>query len=96
MNWTLKRSCYLGLVLAWVMWVRFGDVRGSKPQLTEWDPQEGFETGADCQSSLQKWLDQFKKEKDSKIIGGSVIHKGGLYVERRCLPDSVDPRGKEK
>jgi hypothetical protein len=64
---------------------------------SDWTPEGGFENRPQCIEALNKELDLWRKDKNNRVGGNSVQFKDKNYlVTYRCLPDTVDPRPREK
>ena len=93
----MKKSCCLGLLIAWVMWVHYIGERSEW-----WVPQAGYDTRAQCLVSLKEEGNLWR---DSKSVAAEVTlrldqllvtPKDGALRTYLCLPDTVDPCPKDK
>ena len=85
---TMKRSCFVGLVVVWVLWIRTVG-----PTADDWTQQSGFFNEAQCASSMKEKLDVWRRFKDAKFSGDSVTFtENKTTVSYMCLPDNEDPR----
>ncbi len=88
---------------AWVLWRETSFMRGQKIE-TGITPATGFALRSECIEGLRSERDReaATHEQDAVVTRHDdvfgVLHPGGwkLVVKYRCLPDTVDPRGKEE
>ena len=84
---------------AWVVW--YTETRTSKgdPQTSEWSALEAFENRGECMQQAEAMLrDEEKHPNVSRMMPDTVVFEFGKVLwamTYRCLPDTVDPRGKE-
>ena len=84
----MKRSCFVGFLLMWVLWTR---TQG--PTTDDWNGSSGFKDEEQCVSNMKEKLDVWRKFKDAKLTGNTITFtetKTTVYF--MCLPDSEDPR----
>ena len=85
---TMKRSCFAGLLIAWVLWIR---TQG--PAMDDWTQQVGFISEAQCASSMKEKLDVWRPFKDAKFTANGVTFTDTkMTMSYLCLPDTEDPR----
>ena len=78
---------------AWVEWVQV-----TLKTTYEWDPQRSFETLGECKKEVEQRLRNLASKPGAQRFGDMVAEtEGGIARASiiRCLPDTVDPRGKE-
>ena len=84
----MKRSCFVGLLLVWVLWTR---TQG--PTTDDWNGASGFKDEAQCAANMKEKLDVWRTFKDAKFTGNTVTFMENktsmIYI---CLPDTEDPR----
>jgi hypothetical protein len=84
----MKKTCCLGLLLAWTLWTRT-----QSPTADNWVATTGLASQERCEASMKDKLDMWKQFKDSKFGKNSVTFTGNettmIYI---CLPDTEDPR----
>ena len=88
----MKQSCYLVLLLAWVLWIR---TQG--PAVDSWSGAPGFLNQEKCLASMKEKLDLWRQFGDAKFAGNAVTFtENKTTMTYYCLPDSEDPRRKPK
>ena len=86
----MNKSCYLALLLAWVLWTR---TQG--PAADNWSGAAGFPNQEKCMANMKEKLDIYRQFKDAKFAGNAVTFtENKTTMTFYCLPDSEDPRRK--
>ena len=78
---------------AWIEWVR----SGMGETLEEWEPHRSFESLAECNNHTEKRFRYLASQPKAYRTGDMVTWVYGDILMGeviRCLPDTVDPRGK--
>jgi hypothetical protein len=88
----MKRSCYLAVLLVWVLWTR---TQG--PAADSWVPAPGFMNQEKCLASMKEKLDLWRQFKDAKFTPNAVTFTDTkTTMTYYCLRDTEDPRRKPK
>jgi hypothetical protein len=86
----MKKSCYLAVLLAWVLWTR---TQG--PTADSWTGASGFQNQEKCLANMKEKLDIWRQFRDAKFAGNAVTFtENKTTVTYYCLPESEDPRRK--
>jgi hypothetical protein len=86
----MKKSCYLALLLTWVLWTR---TQG--PTADSWTGVSGFQNQEKCLANMKEKLDIWRQFKDAKFAGNAVTFtENKTTMTYYCFPDSEDPRRK--
>jgi hypothetical protein len=84
----MKRSCFTGLLIAWVLWIRTQGLT-----MDDWTQQVGFISEAQCAISMKEKLDVWRPFKDAKFTANTVTFtENKTTMSYICLPDTEDPR----
>jgi hypothetical protein len=88
----MKKSCYLAIFLAWVLWTR---TQG--PTADSWVGAPGFLNQEKCLASMKEKLDLWRQFKDAKFTPNAVTFTDTkTTLTYYCLRDTEDPRRKPK
>jgi hypothetical protein len=91
----------------WILWEKNFTMKGSTPT-TQWEPQDGFDTLAECRMSAQQLFQfalAYMKDAGGKILGGVrpdgrsamfAVTEAGVQqtvdIRYVCFPGTFDPR----
>src|SRR5713101_3535615 len=77
---------------AWVLWER-EELRGWRATFAtaEWMPVRGFQSSKQCEEEANKEAKAVTTKDGWQITG--PLSTGTASAPRRCLPDTIDPRG---
>jgi hypothetical protein len=88
----MKKSCYLAVLLAWVLWTR---TQG--PTVDSWVGAAGFLNQEKCLASMREKLDLWRQFKETKFASNAVTFTDTkTTMTYYCLRDTEDPRRKPK
>ena len=88
----MKMSCSFALALAWVLWIR---TQG--PALDDWTGTSGFATETQCQANIKEKMETWRQFKDARFGNNFVAFTStNTSMTCSCLPDTEDPRPKNK
>lgn len=88
----MKKSCYLSLLIVWVMWIR---TQG--PGTDSWTGVSGYLTRERCLASVKEKMDVWRQYKDAIFSERSVFFTGNQTTFTYfCLSETEDPRPKSK
>jgi hypothetical protein len=88
----MRKSCCLGLLIAWVMWIRT-----QAPGTDTWAGVAGHANRERCLASVKQQMDVWRQYKDAVFSDNAVTFTGNnTTFTYLCLPDTDDPRPKRK
>ena len=81
---------------AWVMWTTstIPLARGDAYEIG-WEPFLAYTKLDECQQEAASRLNKFLEREGAELLGDTALTKGGELYTFRCLPDTIDPRGKK-
>jgi hypothetical protein len=84
----MGKSCCLGLLLVWVMWIRT-----QAPGTDSWSGVSGYANRERCLLSVKEKMDVWRQFKDAVFTNNAVTFTGSnTRFTYLCLPDTDDPR----
>ena len=88
----MKKSCYLAVLLVWVLWTRT-----QRPTADSWVGAQGFLNQEKCLASMKEKLDLWRQFKDARFTANAVTFtETNTTMTYYCLIDTEDPRRKLK